>query len=256
MIANYHTHTWRCNHAFGTEEAYIRAAIDEGLVLLGFSDHAPYCFPAGYCSGFRMEHSQLSGYADTVRRLSKAYGDRIDIPLGLEIEYYPRFFSETLELLREQGVEYLLLGQHFLENELDGENSREPTVNEDVLARYCAQVMDAMQTGLFTYVAHPDLLCYVGSDKVYARYMRLLCREAKNCGLPLELNLLGMRQGRNYPDERFWALAGEEGCQVILGCDAHNPDDLRCRETEKQARELAHACGLNIVDTVPLHGIG
>ena len=31
MIANYHTHTWRCNHAFGVEKQYIENAIAGGL---------------------------------------------------------------------------------------------------------------------------------------------------------------------------------------------------------------------------------
>ena len=41
MIANYHTHTYRCRHASGTEEEYIYQALDGGLEELGFSDHTP-----------------------------------------------------------------------------------------------------------------------------------------------------------------------------------------------------------------------
>ena len=35
MIANYHTHTWRCRHADGTEREYVETAIEAGLSLLG-----------------------------------------------------------------------------------------------------------------------------------------------------------------------------------------------------------------------------
>jgi len=45
MIANYHTHTPRCNHATGEERAYVEQAIKKGLKILGFSDHTPYIFP-------------------------------------------------------------------------------------------------------------------------------------------------------------------------------------------------------------------
>ena len=31
MIANYHTHTWRCHHAGGTERQYIESAIAAGI---------------------------------------------------------------------------------------------------------------------------------------------------------------------------------------------------------------------------------
>ena len=40
MIANYHSHTTRCNHAKGTEEEFIRCAMDRGLKVFGFSDDA------------------------------------------------------------------------------------------------------------------------------------------------------------------------------------------------------------------------
>ena len=47
MIANYHTHTWRCRYANGTEREYVERAIEGGLKILGFSDHSPYPFPDG-----------------------------------------------------------------------------------------------------------------------------------------------------------------------------------------------------------------
>ena len=64
MEANYHTHTWRCRHASGTERDYIENAIDHGIKILGFSDHTPYPFPDGYTSGFRMHVDQLDDYVD------------------------------------------------------------------------------------------------------------------------------------------------------------------------------------------------
>lgn len=51
---NLHTHTYRCHHAKGTDEEYVIKAIENGYDLIGFSDHAPYLFPNGYVSSFRM----------------------------------------------------------------------------------------------------------------------------------------------------------------------------------------------------------
>ena len=164
MRANYHTHTWRCNHATGTEEEYVKAAIAQGFDILGFSDHTPQFFPEGYRSGFRMEVGELADYCAVIRNLRDRYSDSIRIPMGLEAEYYPALFSQLIPVLRDQGVEYL--------------------------RQYCKQSMDAMQTGLFTYFAHPDLLRFEGDDAVYRQYMRRLCQEAKSCDLPLEMNLL------------------------------------------------------------------
>ena len=69
MKANYHTHTWRCNHAEPDERAYVQAALDTGLKVLGFSDHSPYPFDDGYCSGFRMRCDQTAEYIRTIAAL-------------------------------------------------------------------------------------------------------------------------------------------------------------------------------------------
>ena len=255
MIANYHTHTWRCNHATGREEEYVRIALDRGFEILGFSDHTPYVFPEGYYSHFRMRMDQFSDYCNTVRLLQKKYADQIQIPVGVELEYYPEYFPRLLPILQDAGIEYLLLGQHFVGNEINEHYSGSPTADESILKRYCRQTMDAMQTGLFTYLAHPDLIHFKGDERVYLQEMRRLCQEARNCGIPLEINMLGKWSGRQYPCQRFWELAAEEGCDVILGCDAHAPDHLRKLDTEKQLLEMVRALGLHLLERTPLRKI-
>ena len=256
MIANYHTHTWRCNHASDPEESYVACALERGLKILGFSDHTPYFFPEGYDSWFRMRPEQLQGYRDTVLSLRESYRGKLEIPLGLEVEFYPALLPRLLPVLRDGGIEYLLLGQHFLGNEAGEHGCAGPTADESHLKRYCHQSMDAMQTGLFTYFAHPDLLNFQGSDADYREHMRLLCREAKSCGLPLEINLHGVAKKRNYPDWRFWELAAEEGCATILGCDAHGAKQLLDRESEEKALAMVKTLGLELLETVPLRPIG
>ena len=66
MIANYHTHTWRCNHATGTEREYVENAIKGGLKILGFSDHTPMPYPNGFRCKNRMFLSQMDGYVDSL----------------------------------------------------------------------------------------------------------------------------------------------------------------------------------------------
>lgn len=255
MIANYHTHTWRCNHASGTEEDYVKAAIRNGMKILGFSDHTPYFFEGDYYSGFRMKRELLPDYAQTVRVLGKQYAERIDIHLGVECEYYPKHFADTLALLRDNGVEYLLLGQHFIRNEYDATYGGVPTSQEEELKIYCRQTMEAMNTGLFTYFAHPGLLHFMGSGKVYKTYMRELCREANRCGIPLEINHEGLRKDRWYPNPLFLEVAAEEGCKMVMGCDAHYAGALNEPETHKKAEKLAKDFGLTVLDTVPIRSI-
>lgn len=255
MIANYHTHTWRCNHAQGAEREYIENAIQSGLGLLGFSDHTPYIFPGDYYSSFRMRLNQLEDYVQTVLALRREYAGRIETPLGLELEYYPALLPQLLPILRDQGIEYLLLGQHFIGNEVDDYYTGVPTAEKPLLERYCDQTIEAMQTGLFTYFAHPDLIHFKGDCDFYARHVRRICREAKSCGIPLEINLLGLSEGRHYPNPRFWEVAAEENCAVILGRDAHRPQALLDTQTEEKALAMVQKLGLTLLESVPLRKI-
>jgi len=255
MIANYHTHTPRCNHAVGEEKEYVQAAIDAGLQILGFSDHTPQFFPGAYYSRMRMRPWELKNYVQAVQDVQKTYGDKLQIHLGLEVEYYPAIFGELLSVLQDHGIEYLLLGQHWNGNEEGEPYNGRPTDSERQLKAYCHQVMDAMQTGLFTYIAHPDILNFTGTDRAYKRHIRKLCQEAKSGNIPLELNLLGLREQRHYPNPLFWEIAAEEGCQVILGCDAHSPAHLNHPEVEAAALEFLSPLGLTPIQTVDLISI-
>ena len=248
MITNLHTHTPRCHHAQGTEREYVEAAIAAGIRKLGFSDHTPYYFPGDYYSRFRMYPDQLEDYANTVFACRDTYADRIDIRLGLEAEFYPAFFPELLARLKDSPVEYLLLGQHYIGNEIGDQYSGWATTDVDHLCRYCAQVADAMYTGCFTYLAHPDLIHFTGDVQVYRDHVRTICRASKDSGVPLELNFLGMREGRHYPNPEFWYVAAEEGCDVVFGCDAHAPEELDHAAWEQQALLLVQQLGLHLIE--------
>lgn len=253
MIANYHTHTPRCNHAWGAETEYVECALQAGLQILGFSDHAPYFFPGDYYSHFRMRPELLEDYVRTVLEVREQYKNRIQIPLGLELEYYPGLLPKLLPLLKEFPLDYLILGQHCLGNEVNDHYSGRATADKGHLERYCNQVIDAMHTGLFTYVAHPDLLNYVGEDAAfYRQQMRRICREANQCAIPLEINLLGMLEGKHYPNDRFWEVAAEENCSVVLGRDAHEPWQLLEEQYERKGLEMVRRFGLNLLETLPL----
>lgn len=247
MIANYHTHTWRCRHAEGAEEAYVKRAIAGGFRTLGFSDHSPQFFPGNYTSGIRMLPEELPDYVRTVLELKERYSHQIEIRLGVEIEYYPASFPKILPYLRDHGIEYMILGQHRCGNEENEPYNGAPTEDEKILQRYCSQLMEGMQKEKFLYLAHPDLIYYTGADAIYEKHMRQLCREAKSCGLPLEINLLGLRENRQYPRELFWQIAAEEGCPVVLGSDAHTPESVWDPDTEEKAMALCHRLGLTVI---------
>jgi len=258
MFANYHTHTWRCKHATGTEREYVETAIKNGIKILGFSDHAPMPFPDGYVSGIRMRMDQLEDYFETVGKLKEEYKNDIEIYIGLEAEYYPRFFDAFLKAVLQYPVEYFILGQHYLKNEIDGIYSGTPLNDEDFLKRYCLQVEEALKTGYFTYLAHPDLIHYTGDTEIYRKWMGKLCLRAKELDIPLEINFLGIWDNRQYPNPEFWKLVGEIGNKVIFGADAHRVDKIMNKEAIAVAEEMVEKYHLNFIETValrPIHAV-
>ena len=257
MIANYHTHTYRCGHAEGGEADYTRQAEKAGLRILGFSDHTPYDFfdigPRN--RPMRMMPEELPGYMDSLRALGEEYRGRLEILPGVEAEYYPKYFPRLLELLRENGVRYMILGQHFLGNEVEDRYCGIPCPEAGELERYVSQSIEALETGLFTYFAHPDLFRFTGDGAAYDRAMEKLCRAARETDTPLEINLLGIRENRHYPAERFWQIAAREGCRAILGCDAHQPQWVTDPGSEAKAVQMAAGLGLELLEQVPLRSL-
>ena len=255
MRFNLHTHTYRCHHASGTEREYIENAIQSGMELLGFSEHVPYPFPDGHESSFRLYRRDLENYFSALNALRSEYKNEITIVIGFEAEYYPKYFEDMLRLIRPYNPDYLLLGQHFTNNEEDGVYCLRPTGEEAHLRRYVEQVSEALATGRFTYLAHPDLIHFTGEPVVYDAYMTRLCEAAKRLQIPLEFNFLGVRDHRIYPSERFFRIAGKVGNEIVLGCDAHCPEAMLASEAAVQAIHFLSKYGLKPVDTIKLRPV-
>ena len=128
-------------------------------------------------------------------------------------------------------------------------SSGTPSGDVNKLRRYVDQVCEAMDTGLFTYFAHPDMLNFTGPGIAFNKEFSRLIEHAKKCGLPLEINLLGLKEGREYPNERFFALCGRLGAKVCIGTDTHHTEDVYRPEVLKKAMDMVGRYGLEVVES-------
>lgn len=252
MKINLHTHTPRCNHAVGTEREYIERAIQAGIKTLGFADHSPMPFEPGYYSTYRIRLDEYENYIETLCALKEEYKKDVNLLIGFEAEYYPAYFDRLIDMLRPYPIDYLIMGQHFLNNETDSAHVGRPTDDEEYLSRYVDQTAEGLKTGRFTYFAHPDVVNFIGDDEVYRRHMTRLCENAKALDIPLEINMLGVWDKRNYPCDRFFRIAGEVGNKVVLGIDAHQPERILEQDVLADARALAERCGVTISDDITI----
>ena len=238
MYANYHTHTSRCNHAEGTEREYIEAAIKAGFRVLGFADHGTYLVD-GADYRIRMRPEETAEYISTLQRLRDEYVNDIEIHIGFELEYYPTYFEKTLDFLDKFDYEYLILGQHYIDDGAEQMHVMKNDNTNEILTKYVDTVIAGINAGKFSYVAHPDVIKFNGDEDFYKAEMKRLCRAAKAKGLPLEINCVGVMKNRCYPNDRFWRVASDVGNSVIIGVDAHSPAELLMKENVRKCEEIS-----------------
>jgi len=251
MIYNYHTHTFRCKHADGLEEEYVIRAIENGIKFMGFADHIPLKFEDGFESKYRIPEQEVFQYANEVNRLKEKYKDKIEIKLGFESEYYPELFSKMLEKAISWGAEYLILGQHFYTPEHPNTRTHHTyrcNIDDyESLDRYAKSIVQAIKTKKFSYVCHPDIISVLKDEKRYKDAMRKICLASKEYDIPIEINFLGIRENRIYPNEWCWEVAGEIGCPVTFGFDAHDVKSAFDKESLVKAKALVKKYNLNYI---------
>ena len=242
-LRNYHTHTWRCKHAIGTDEEYVLAAIEAGFKVLGFSDHAPYRdYPS---ERSHMDWEQLEEYISSINNLKKKYEGIIEIYLGMESEYYDQVADERKEL--RDMLDYMILGQHF--SDPSGMNVSYFRNNTDEeLMDYGISVCKAMDSGLFTYLAHPDVFMNRQEEfnETCEKVAHMIAQKAAWLDMPLEVNVHSMVRGKKpfptgeryyYPNKDFWKIAAQYPVRCIIGIDAHDPKALLETQYIDMARE-------------------
>lgn len=252
LIANYHTHTKRCHHAVGEDREYIESAIKAGIKFLGFSDHVAWPYESGYVSPTRMRLDEMGGYINDIRRLADEYKDQITIYCGFEAEYFPSMFEKFKKNMSQYDYDYLILGPHFPGTEELGVYYGNPFNNTDYLKMYVEHNIEAMDTGYYIYLAHPDIGNFTGDQELYTRGLRKLCAAAKAHNMPIEFNLLGFRRKSHYPSIRLLEIAKELGNDMIIGVDAHDPKHFSDPKVYSDAYELIDKYGINIIDKLDI----
>ena len=247
MKTNYHTHTARCGHAVGTDEQYIEAAISQGYDELGFSDHVPWPYESGYThTHVRMTMDRLDEYVAAMREHKKKYADRINLLIGFECEYFPAYMNWLRDMKQEKRLDYLILGNHYDGSDETGMYFGNAKTAAE-LRRYVEMTVKGIESGVFAYLAHPDLFMrrYGRFDENCRAAARDLCQACKENNLPMEYNLhdryrLGELNRDGYPHPAFFDIAYDAGVDVIIGIDAHEPEELSdTTQRDRAEKELA-----------------
>lgn len=249
MTVNLHTHTYHCGHATCTPEEYVKRAIENGVKVMGFSEHVPFKFPNGKELDSHLQMKDVPLYFEEIKQLREKYKDQIEIHIGFEVEYLPKYFNQMYEQCIKMGAEYFLLGQHFVGNEEPwghwvGQYQRP---KED-LTEYVDLAIEGMKTGKFTYLCHPDVIDATNDMDFYIKENTRLCKAAREYGVPLEINFFGIRDNRFYPFDKFWEIAGKVGCKVVFGFDAHDTLAAFDRDSIPVAKQIVEKYNLTLIE--------
>jgi histidinol-phosphatase (PHP family) len=227
MRIDLHNHTTRCNHATGTIDEYIQRAIELGIGIYGFSEHAPMDFDEKY----RMPFSDMKSYADDILTAKKKYRDNIDILLGYEVDWLPEHMDERV---LNADVDYLIGSVHFIDKWgfdnpefLNGWKDK----NIDEIWRAYFEATEAMaKSKKFDIAGHLDLI------KIFKfmpkQDVRLLAKDAlraiKKSNMVIEVNTAGLRKsvGEMYPSRALLEEAYSLNIPITFSSDAHAIDQI------------------------------
>ena len=236
MQVDLHNHTTRCNHASGTMEEYLERAVERGIDVYGFSDHAPMAFDPAY----RMALEERIGYEAEIRELARRFRGKIDVLSGYEVDYLPGYMEK--EIL-EAEVDYLIGSVHFLDGwgfdnpEFIGEYDNRDI--DEVWKLYFQRIGEMAQTGLFQIVGHLDLIKVFGffPKGDMAPAIRTTLEAIKESGMAVEISSAGWRKkvGECYPAPSILETIRKMEIPITFGSDAHAPEQVGWKLGESMA---------------------
>jgi histidinol-phosphatase (PHP family) len=252
MPADYHLHTPLCNHATGTPLEYVAAARARGLDEIGFSDHSPMPGPEPF-DDWRMARADLPRYLDMVAEAAQAAAP-FPVRLGLECDFIAGQEAWIEELAARAPWDYLIGSVHYLAPGWDVDNpkwigrfSASETAVEEIWTLYWRAYERCVASGLFDFVAHPDLVKKFGHRPAgdLRRFYDPVIAAAAERGTAVEVSTAGLRKpvGELYPAADFLLRAQEAGLAIVINSDAHAPEEVG-RDFDR-AKEAVRAAGFS-----------
>jgi histidinol-phosphatase (PHP family) len=258
---NYHGH---CNYCDGKEtpEAYIKAAVEKGLAAYGFSSHGPLPFPTEWA----IQDDKVKQYIADIKEIQDKYGDKLEIYLGMEIDYIPGVVEPINQLSKKYNLDYTIGSVHFVDRLPDGtpwniDGPRElfmEGVNKifdgdikKAVKRYYHMVREMIKKDCPDVLGHFDkikmqLINHVPFDESEDWYREEIADTLEtivNSDAIVEINTRAHYKHnlKNvYPSKWIIRDMAELDIPVIIQSDAHKPDEI-AKSFDITAKMLGYA---------------
>ena len=249
-LQDWHTHNSMCHHAIGSLEDYVKKGIELDLDLLGISDHFPYDYVIGMdgvpIEDYGMNLNEIESYISTIENLKEKYREKIDLKIGFEIDYIENQVERLNTHLNKikSRLDFILGSVHILFSEngpwaMDDNRFLEQYnslgTNSVFLLYY--QTMQKMLNSTefdFDIVSHFDLpkkfnkFPSKNSKDLITIEISKTLDLIKKRDLTVEINTGGFRKNvkEQYPSEEILKKMCELDIPILLGSDAHDPNEL------------------------------
>lgn len=245
--ANYHSHNNFCD---GSDDPVIYAeeAIKLGLVAYGFSSHAPVGFETNWC----IPGNKLDEYINTVIKLKEDFKSKIQLFLGLEIDFIPGFAGYTRNLNKYSQLDYFIGSVHFVDQFENGNHWNIDTSYElfkDGLKQIFKGDIRKAATRFYEITRQmleedrPDIIGHLDkikmfnnkghffneNEKWYVDQVDLTIDKIKQTGGIVEVNTRGYyryQQPDLYPGLWIIEKLVKKGIPLMINSDSHKPDEI------------------------------
>lgn len=246
-LTNLHTHTAYCDGKCSTEEM-IKEAIKCNFLSIGISAHGPVPF----ASDWNIQPGNVEKYIEEVMILKEKYRERIDIFLGMELDYIPGTgFTEASQSLIKR-LDYYIGSVHYLGRLNSGamwevDNSTEELVSgikesfrgstRQAVEAYYNLISEMAEKYQPPIIGHIDLIKKNNRDNLlfdehegwYATAAEKCLDTIKNTSSAVEVNTGGMARGyteEQYPSSFILELIKEKNIPVVINSDAHTKEAI------------------------------
>lgn len=234
-----HVHTSLCHHARGEMEEYVLSAINRGLRKLVFLEHLEVGID--YFESTWLTDDDFNMYHAEGKRLQEKYRSGIEIGLGVEVGYNPRFLDEIRQRLALHTWDRIGISYHFLETEsghLNMVSRKQVNIDalqqygvDEVVRRYYKDLHEAVEKLPGQVLCHIDAVLrhhsgIIFSPEHYALIDTLLDAVARK-KMAIEVNTSGYRtKDEPYPSLEILKKAVARKIPLTAGSDAHCPEDV------------------------------
>ena len=239
-----------CEHAEGSLEEVLEAAVVNGYHTFGVSEHVPrtesrFLYSTEQEKGFTVQRleEEFRNYTKVIGELANQFADRLIVLRGFETEVVPTSdYRERMIAYRQSGdFDYMVGSVHHVEEVLiDGPTEEFRRICdglgglEALSIRYYETVAEMIEVLSPEVVGHLDLVrknadLDVSLDTPRIRRAADRALEAtRSCGAILDLNTAGYRKGLGTPYPAPWLVkrANTMDIPFCFGDDSHGPSQV------------------------------